>query len=239
MLFLVDYENVGSMGMKGCSYLNASDYIIIFYSDAKKNMERRFLENIVNSGCVFEICKLCKNGKNALDFYIASKLGELFGNGFEGITVIVSNDNGFKSVRDYWEKRALRKRKILLSANVEDGIISSNESSERVRELKKLRESLTIGGFYADYTEKLRIKAVIKRLFEGTEYEKMTEQIQELLEKKQTPKTIYLNCLHSFGRKRGLSIYNRMKACKELYSHTIYSQKSAINTKTLKIQQNI
>ena len=31
MLFLIDYENVGNAGMKGCHYLNASDYIIIFY----------------------------------------------------------------------------------------------------------------------------------------------------------------------------------------------------------------
>lgn len=40
MLFLVDYENVGNIGMKGCHYLNASDHVIVFYSDAKKNMER-------------------------------------------------------------------------------------------------------------------------------------------------------------------------------------------------------
>ncbi len=51
MLFLVDYENVGNTGMKGCHYLNKTDSVIIFYSEAKKNMERRFLENITKSGC--------------------------------------------------------------------------------------------------------------------------------------------------------------------------------------------
>ncbi|MCM1253634.1 MAG: PIN domain-containing protein [Clostridium sp.] len=217
MLFLVDYENVGNMGMKGCHYLNASDHMIVFYSDVKKNMERRHLESIANSECVFEICKLCKNGKNALDFYIASRLGELFGSGFEGITAIVSHDNGFQAVRDYWEKRAAHKRKVLLAACVEDGIMSSNENTERMRNLKRQRENLTIGGFFTDYTEEIRIKTIIKRLFDGTEYEGLTEQIQTLMKKKEkTPKVIYLNCLHSFGRKRGLEIYNRMKAYEEL-----------------------
>ncbi|MCM1091146.1 MAG: PIN domain-containing protein [Butyrivibrio sp.] len=217
MLFLVDYENVGNIGMKGCHYLNASDHVIVFYSDAKKNMERRFLENITKSGCVFEVCKLCNKGKNALDFYIASKLGELFGSGFEGTSVIVSCDSGYQAVQDYWGKRAERKRRVLLAASVEDGIVSSNENSERVKELKRLRENLTIGGFYVDYTEQLRLKTVIKKLFDGTEYEELTEQIQKLMESKErTPRIIYLNCLHIFGREDGLAIYNKMKACEEL-----------------------
>ena len=217
MLFLVDYENVGNAGMKGSGYLNAMDHIIVFYSETKKNMERRSLENITTLGCIFEICKLCKTGKNALDFYIVSKLGELFGSGQEGIAVIVSNDNGFQAVRDYWEKRADRKRRVLLSPCVEDGIVSGGENNERTRELKRLRENLTIGGYHAAYMESARIKAVLQRLFEGTEYENMTEEIRKLIEgKEKTSKEIYLNCLHLFGRNSGLAIYNKVKACDEL-----------------------
>lgn len=217
MLFLVDYENVGNMGMKGCHYLDKSDHIIIFYSEAKMHMERRFLEDITNSGCVFEICKLCKSGKNALDFYITSKLGEMFGGGFEGTAVIVSHDNGFQAVRDYWDKRAPHRRKVFLSGCVEDGIVSGNENSDRTRELRQLRENLTIGGYFVDYTERMRIKEVIRDLFDGTEYEEMIEEIQKLLwERKKTPKLIYLKCLQSFGRNNGLAIYNKVKACREL-----------------------
>lgn len=217
MLFLVDYENIGNMGMKGCCYLNESDHVVIFYSDARRHMERRYLEDIANTGSVFEICKLYKSGKNALDFYIASKLGELFGSGFSGTAVIVSQDNGFQAVCDYWGKRAIPKRTVLLSSCVEEGIVSGNENNERTRELRRLRENLTIGGYFADYTETLRVKEVIKNLFDGTEYEEMTGEIQKLMEeKKKMPKLIYLNCLHSFGRDNGLAIYNRMKACGEL-----------------------
>lgn len=216
MLFLVDYENVGNTGMKGCHYLNETDQVIVFYSEAKKNMERRFLEAVTDTGCVFEVCKLCKNGKNALDFYIVSKLGELFGKGYEGIAVIVSRDNGFQAARDYWDKRAEHRRRVLLAACIEDGIVSSNENSDRTKELKKQRENLTIGGFFADYTEKTRRKSVVKKLFDGTTYEGMTEQIQKIVEIEKKPRIIYLNCLHTFGRDEGLEIYNRMKACGEL-----------------------
>lgn len=63
----------------------------------------------------------------------------------------------------------------------------------------------------------MRRKEVIRGLFDGTEYEGRTEEIQKMMEgKKKTSKIIYLNCLHSFGRDNGLAIYNRMKACGEL-----------------------
>ena len=182
-------------------------------------MERRFLEDIANSGCTFETCKLCKTGKNALDFYITSKLGEIFGGGFDGTSVIVSHDAGFQAVRDYWDKRSIQRRRVLLAGCVEDGIVSSNENSERTRELKQLRENLTIVGFFADYTEKLRIREVIKNLFEGTEYEEMIGKIQKLMEgKKKTPKNVYLNCLHFFGKDSGLAIYNKLKACESVFT---------------------
>lgn len=63
----------------------------------------------------------------------------------------------------------------------------------------------------------MRLKIVIRNLFDGTAYEGMTGQIQKLIEgKEKTPRIIYLNCLRSFGRNNGLEIYNKMKACKEV-----------------------
>lgn len=217
MLFLVDYENVGCNGMRGSEYLNEQDRVIIFYSDARKNIERRYLEAITDSGCTFEICKLCKTGKNALDFYIATRLGELMGEGYRGITVIVSNDGGFQAVRDYWEKRAEQKRRVFVSSSIEIGIASSNENNARTKELKKQRQTLTIGSYYAAYAEKKRIREVLEQLFAGTEYEAMVSEIQNLIGgKEKAARVIYLNSLHLFGRKNGLAIYNKLKTCEEL-----------------------
>lgn len=217
MLFLIDYENVGNPGMKGCDYLNTQDHVIVFYSEAKKHMEQRTLEAITGSGCTFEICKLCKTGKNALDFYIASRLGELFGEGYEGIAVIVSGDGGFQAVRDYWEKRAVHRKRIFLSSCVEDGIVSGNENNERTRELRRLREKLAIGGYYSAYTERMRIKAVLRKIFAGTQYESKIEEIQNMFYgKEKNSKIIYLDSLHLFGKKGGLEVYHKLKASNEL-----------------------
>ena len=217
MLFLVDYENVGKDGLRGCEYLDGQDHMIVFYSDNRKNAERRSLDHISTSGCRFEVCKLCKTGKNALDFYIASRLGELIGGGYEGRSVIISNDSGFGAVRDYWAKRSERRRMICLAANIEDGIVGGNEDNERTKYLRRQREMLSIGGYYSAYAEKMRIRAVLEKLFAGTEYEARMDEIQNLIEgKEKTSKIIYLSSLHLFGRKQGLEIYNKMKACDEL-----------------------
>lgn len=211
MLFLIDFENVGNAGMKGSDYLDERDDVIIFYSEARKHMEQRILEEITSSGCVFDICKLCKAGKNALDFYIASRLGEMIGNRCEDAIVIVSNDSGFQAVREYWEKRAIYKRKILISSCIEDGIVGGNENDERTKILRHLREKISIGAYHSAYTEKMRVKSVLEELFKGTEYEDRIEEIQNMITGK-SPKLIYLSSLHIFGKKGGLEIYNRIKS---------------------------
>ena len=217
MLFLIDYENVGNAGMKGYEHLDARDHVIIFYSDAMRNIERRVVDTISSCGCVFEVCKLCKPGKNALDFYIVSRLGELIGSGYDGIAVIISQDGGFRAVRDYWEKRSKHRRHMCLAPSIEDGIVTGDENNSRTRELKKNREILNIGWYYSKYAEKIRTKSVLEKLFEGTEYQDMVEEIQNLIqERKKTAKTIYLDSLHRFGRKRGLEIYRMLKECEEL-----------------------
>lgn len=218
MLFLIDFENVGNAGMKGYGYLDARDHVIIFYSDAMRNIERRVIEAISSCGCIFEVCKLCQSGKNALDFYIVSRLGELIGSGYDGIAVIVSQDGGFRAVQDYWGKRAAHRRRMCLAPNIEEGIVNVNENDTRTRELKKMRETLNIGWYYSIYAEKIRIKKVLEKLFEGTEYQEMTDEIQNLIHgKEKTPKIIYHDSLHRFGRKHGLEIYRKLKGCEELH----------------------
>ena len=59
MLFLIDYENVGNAGMKGYEHLDARDHVIIFYSDAMRNIERRVVDTISSCGCVFQARKEC------------------------------------------------------------------------------------------------------------------------------------------------------------------------------------
>ena len=144
-------------------------------------------------------------------------VGELTGQGQEGTAVIISNDSGFQAVRDYWEKRAARKRRVLVSPSIEDGIISGNENNERTAELRRLRQKLGIGAYYSNYKEEKRIRTVLQKLFEGTEFESRIEEIQNMIEgKEKSAKIIYLSSLRLFGRKNGLEVYNTIKSSGEL-----------------------
>lgn len=217
MLFLIDYENVSNAGMRGSEYLDARDHVIIFYSDARSYMERRLIDAVISSGCIFETCKLYKTGKNALDFYIVSRLGEMIGSGYEGIPVIVSKDSGYYAAVDYWTKKAPRKRRVYLAHSIEDGILDANEKNARTKELSIATDTLAIEKYYNAYAEKLRVKSVLEKIFAGTEYETKTNEILDMVQgKENTPKLVYLKSLRQFGRKGGLEVYNRLKACEEL-----------------------
>ena len=44
MYFLIDFENVKSDGLRGVDYLEESDYLTIFFSNAARSCENRYLD---------------------------------------------------------------------------------------------------------------------------------------------------------------------------------------------------
>ena len=77
MQFMVDFENTGSAGLRGASFLLPEDTVTIFYSESSDKAESGFMSDIFASGCVCRGYKLFRAGKNSLDFYIASELGRI------------------------------------------------------------------------------------------------------------------------------------------------------------------
>lgn len=216
MYFLIDYENVRNSGMRGTEFLLSSDCVIIFYSNAAPTIEQRHLNNIQLAGCEFETCKLLKQRKNGLDFYIASKAGALFGAGKCQNLVIVSNDGGFQAVRDYWQERSGTKNRVALSESIEHGIITANENSKRAELIRSYRKTVDIGQFTAAYQEKLRIQMALMGAFTGTEFCDRLQDIQDILKDGTSPKVIYLDSMRRFGRKGGQEVYRILKNCKQL-----------------------
>lgn len=213
MYFLIDYENVKNMGMRGSEYLLPSDHVIVFYSSGTPTMEMRHLTNVQNSGCGFETCDLLTKRKNGLDFYIATKVGELFGAERCKNAVLISNDTGFQAVRDFWQERSGTKHRVTLSECIEHGIIASGENSERSALIRANRKMMDIGQFYAAHLEKLKTQQMLRKLFEGTEYSDRLSEIQDVLNTGTSPKVIYLDSLRRFGRKDGQEIYRKLKTC--------------------------
>ncbi|MDO4336939.1 MAG: PIN domain-containing protein [Eubacteriales bacterium] len=212
MYFLVDFENVRSGGLRGVDYLEVSDYLTIFFSNAAHSCESRYLEDIERSGCHFDTCKLKKTGKNGLDFYIASRVGEFYGAGHKDQVAIISKDQGYKAVRDYWDVRLPSNNKIIISPSVERGLIASNDNSDRVKRLKEKLAGVDIDVFQARYDERMRLQEILRQIFGETDYASKMPEIQNMMETAKTPKIIYLNSLHRFGKKQGLEIYRQIRS---------------------------
>lgn len=211
--FLIDYENVTGLGMRGTEYLLPTDHVIVFYSGAVPNMEARHLENIKNANCGFTVYKLLKAHKNALDFYIATKLGAIFGEGYDGTIVIVSRDAGFHAVRDFWNTYSKPARRVVLGESIEKSILSAGEKSQRTTRLQELLKNQDIGNFYSAYQEGQKLKQMLQDAFAGTEYLERTPEMEEILKQGTSPKVIYLDTLRRFGRKDGLAVYKTLKTC--------------------------
>ena len=158
MNFMIDFENTRDRGLDGVEYLTKEDSVTIFYSNSCKKIGQGRLQQIIDSKCEFDICCLQNTGKNALDFYIASRIGEIYGSGFSGTTAIVSKDNGFKAVKDYWKSCSCEQRNIILKPVIQESILSANEDSVRRLIIKEKLKDVDISIEFKKYEERIKIR---------------------------------------------------------------------------------
>ena len=198
MYFLIDFENVKNAGMFGTEHLLPDDHVIVFYSETSPAMEQRHLWNIQNSGCGFETYRLVTKRRNGLDFYIATKVGELF---------------GVQAIRDFWQECSGTKNRVAVSDCIEQGILSSGENSKRSDLIRSYRKTVDIGNFYAAYQENIKVRKALWDTFRGTAFEPRLKEIEEIIRTGASPKVIYLDALRRFGRKDGQEVYRMLKTC--------------------------
>ncbi|SOY30715.1 hypothetical protein AMURIS_03446 [Acetatifactor muris] len=209
--FMIDLENTRSRGLQGAEYLSAEDCVTIFYSQSCLKVECGKLQQIMDAGSILDICRLKNTGKNALDFYITSKTGALFGSGYQGTVAIVSNDKGYHAVRDYWKNCVTPAQKVVVQADIEQCILVSDEASERRKLIcEKLRE-VNLETQYKCYEEQLRIRHELEACFADTAYKELLGQIVNIVKGRKGNRLLYLDTIKQFGRKRGLEIYTRLR----------------------------
>jgi hypothetical protein len=104
-IFLVDFENVHTGGLKGTKLLFEEDELIIFYSENDTD-SIDFIRELRDD---IQYAKIVKNGQNALDFQLSSYLGFIIHKAHCESTldntqfVIVSKDSGFECVAGFWK----------------------------------------------------------------------------------------------------------------------------------------
>lgn len=125
MIYLIDFENVRSL--KGIS-AHDEDCIILFYTQNADSIKLDDLQEIRKSNANIELKKVSA-GKNALDFQLSSYVGYLIGSSNNDFCV-VSNDNGFDAIVNFWknEKGITIKRQKSLGATANNTAKNSEQS---------------------------------------------------------------------------------------------------------------
>ncbi|MBP3505935.1 MAG: hypothetical protein J6K43_05985 [Lachnospiraceae bacterium] len=214
LTILVDYENVyGSDGLNGVSDLTKNDKLIIFFSDSCKNISQENLDCIEQSGCEFEIVKLKKIRKNALDFYIAAKVGSLCEKG-ETQIAIITNDKGFESIKDYVSD-AFETVQIVISSKIQIALskIGGPSETERRKALQYRMKKVNLEQEFNRIQNRNERKKQVESVFTDTKYEKKVDKVIDFLDymEGKSKKSIYTGALHVFGRNDGNAIYGLLR----------------------------
>ena len=103
--YLIDYENVGSEGFKGCGKLRETDIIHLFYTDNSRKID---LDIINDHGEAKLVTHKVPTGNQSADMHLGSYLGYLIGKECAGQDeeckiVVISKDTGFDHIIEFWK----------------------------------------------------------------------------------------------------------------------------------------
>lgn len=183
MYIILDYENIGSLGLNGIDKLTSKDIVCLFYSEKAHTIDLEAIEMFKNTKATIKYIKVKKTAPNYADFQIATLTGIILGKNSEEKVAIISNDKGYVAVIDYLKNDCVTgtNRIIELAPSIAD-IKRSN---------RKLKNSdIKQNHNFYDINDK-RVKNVIKR---------------------STSKgSLKMNLIEDFGRIDGLEIYNLLE----------------------------
>jgi len=137
MIYLIDFENVGSNSLLGLDRLNEKDRVFIFYSQKAEQVSMDILPIVMKSQTDIKFIKSDKCTPQNIDFRIDTFLGYLIGKqseGFEteyGDIYIVSADKGYESVKDFWATFEGHKRDIFLTGSILESFENQTETDKQ------------------------------------------------------------------------------------------------------------
>lgn len=107
--YLIDYENVGNEGFKGCEKLRETDIIHLFYTDNSRKID---LDIINDHGESKLVTHKVPTGNQSADMHLGSYLGYLIGKECTGQDeeckiVVISKDTGFDHIIEFWKTKKM------------------------------------------------------------------------------------------------------------------------------------
>ena len=105
MIYLIDFENVHSDGLKGIEQLGKKDKCYIFYREHAGVLTFNMHKRITESKADIFYVEAQVGMKNALDFQLVSYLGYMIREAPEEDYCIISNDKAFELVGRFWQDK--------------------------------------------------------------------------------------------------------------------------------------
>lgn len=207
MVYLIDYENVANEGLMGYEYLTPEDGLYLFYSESARNIRKKISLKIFHPSMEIHLYRLRTARKNAIDFYIASKLGELIGRYGIKKAAIVTKDQGFQSVADFWGHVAENRCKVILEKSISDCILKSGNNDEQYRTVKYQMMPVPLENLYNEYERQKALEGKVRIQLAGTEFEEECSKVIDIFAHADNKKGLYLSSLKQFGRERGTRLY--------------------------------
>lgn len=103
-IYLIDFENLRNEALVGIEQLTKEDRVYLFYSNHADSISFEMHQALMRCDALISYYKIRRGGKNSLDFQLTCQLSYLMGIVENELFYIVSRDNGFTFVRDFWEE---------------------------------------------------------------------------------------------------------------------------------------
>ena len=104
MKYLIDTENIGSAWTELLPLLGRNDEILLFFTANSPGIPYKDLQQIMNHPFQMELIP-CNTGRNGLDFQLSSYLGYLLRSSSKAQYVILSRDQGYDPLVQFWKER--------------------------------------------------------------------------------------------------------------------------------------
>ena len=232
--YLIDYENVGSEGFKGCGKLRETDIIYLFYTDNSRKID---LDIINDHGEAKLVTHKVPTGNQSADMHLGSYLGYLIGKECTGQDeeckiVVISKDTGFDHIIEFWktEKNVKISRNEKISGKQVQARKQTGKEKDRqvTEQTDQKTEKQSVKQSENQNTKKPKQKIIDMKA--GTK--KLQQELVLVLDKAGMPKEvvnyvsttveknaedknrkqqIYRSIISKYGQTKGLNIYNHIK----------------------------
>ncbi|MDR2560060.1 MAG: hypothetical protein LBC86_11055 [Oscillospiraceae bacterium] len=219
-VFFIDFENVHSEGMAGVDHLTEADEVIIFYSSNADSITFDILHKLMFCKSKLNYYKIKRGGKNALDFQLSCYLGFRIKKDPEAEFYIISKDNGYDFIMDFWEQGYCGIEPCIRRFNNIRTLLQWQEAQRKqkaqaAKALEKLVESDGV-----PKTPKVTNPVISEPAAgdavsaESPVFKPTDEQAEiaaELMAAAKKSHELYINMVKKFGQKKGREVYGFYK----------------------------